>query len=226
MLHQNIPAIYRHAIHTWEVADSAALAALVVSAADKGKVAVQLAPYDVLVLKDDVAPEWVSMLVPGSLDASAIDVVDAAGYYTGADLETILAEIGATLTALTTDVATKTVQHIGVAISDETTAITAGTGKIAFVMPYDFELTEVIASLSTPQASGSAFTLDINQNSASILSTKLTIDNAESSSITAATPAVLSTTTLAKGDLLTIDVDQVGDGSAKGAKVYLVGAPA
>lgn len=116
-----------------------------------------------------------------------------------------------------------TIQCIPIACSDETTALTAGTGKVTFHMPFAFTLTEVIAGLTTPQSSGSIFTVNVNEAGSSILSTKLTIDNGEETSLTAAAPPVISDTALAKGAKITIDVDQVGDGTATGLKVYLVG---
>ncbi len=116
-------------------------------------------------------------------------------------------------------------QTIAIACSDETTALSAGASKVTFHMPYDFTLTEVIAGLTTAQASGSIFTVDINAAGTSILSTKLTIDNTEETSITAATPAVISTSALTKGQKMTIDIDQIGNGSATGLKVYFVGVP-
>lgn len=110
-----------------------------------------------------------------------------------------------------------------IACSDETTALTAGTAKRTFFVPYEFFLLEVQAALVVAQTSGSIFTVDINENGASILSTKLTIDNTESTSITAAAPPVISDPTLAKGAKITIDIDQIGDGTAKGLIVTLVG---
>jgi hypothetical protein len=110
-----------------------------------------------------------------------------------------------------------------VAASDETTALTAGTAKITFRMPRAVTLTAVRASLTTAQASGSIFTVDINESGASILSTKLTIDNTEKTSTTAATPPVISDTALADDAEITIDIDQIGNGSAKGLKVMLIG---
>jgi hypothetical protein len=110
-----------------------------------------------------------------------------------------------------------------VAASDETTAITAGTAKITFRMPRAVTLTAVRASLTTAQASGSIFTVDINEGGTSILSTKLTIDNTEKTSTTAATPPVISDTSLADDAEMTIDVDQIGNGTAKGLKVMLIG---
>ena len=90
-------------------------------------------------------------------------------------------------------------------------------------MPYAFTVTEVFASLGTAQTSGSIFTVDINEGGTSILSTKLTIDNTETDSDTAATPAVISDASLARRAIMTVDIDQVGDGAAKGLKVTLVG---
>jgi hypothetical protein len=112
---------------------------------------------------------------------------------------------------------------VQVAASDETTALTTGTAKITFRMPFAMTVTAVRASLSTTQSSGSIFTVDINDSGTTILSTKLTIDNGEKTSTTAATPAVISDTALADDAEITIDIDQVGDGTAKGLKVILIG---
>jgi hypothetical protein len=110
-----------------------------------------------------------------------------------------------------------------VAASDEGTALTTGTAKITFRMPRAVTLTAVRASLTTAQASGSIFTVDINETGTSILSTKLTIDNTEKTSTTAATPPVISDTALADDAEITIDIDQIGNGTAKGLKVMLIG---
>lgn len=112
---------------------------------------------------------------------------------------------------------------IGIACSDETTALTAGTGKVTFRMPYAMTLTAVRATLTTAQTSGSIFTVDINEGGTTILSTKLTIDNTEKTSTTAATPPVISDTALADDAEITIDIDQIGDGTAKGLKIWLIG---
>ena len=115
------------------------------------------------------------------------------------------------------------VQSIVVAASDETTALATGTAKVTFRMPYAFTLTSVRASLTTAQASGSIFTVDINEGGTTILSTKLTIDNTEKTSTTAATAAVISDVNLADDAEITIDIDQIGDGTAKGLKITLIG---
>ena len=112
-------------------------------------------------------------------------------------------------------------ETIAVAISDETTAITTGTAKVTFRMPYAFTVTSVKASLSTASSSGLP-TFDINEGGVSILSTTLSIDANEKTSVTAVTAAVVSDAALAADAEMTIDIDVAGTG-AKGAKIYIIG---
>jgi hypothetical protein len=114
-------------------------------------------------------------------------------------------------------------ESIIIAASDETTALTTGTAKVTFRMPYTFNLTGIRASLSTAQSSGSTFTVDVNEGVSSILSTEITIDNGQKTSTTAGTPPVISDAFLVDDAEITIDIDQVGDGTAKGLKVTLIG---
>ena len=128
----------------------------------------------------------------------------------------------ATTAFVTTAVADeKPIQAFGIACSDETTAITTGNAKATFRMPYAFTLTAVRASLTTASSSGLP-TIDINENGVSILSTKITIDVSERTSTTAATPPVISDSSLADDAEITIDIDVAGTGAA-GLKVYLIG---
>lgn len=103
-------------------------------------------------------------------------------------------------------------QSWAVACSDRSTPLTA-TAKVGrFRLPYDFTIVGVMADLGTAQASGNKVTIDVNKNGVSILSTKITIDNNETTSITAAIAAVLSSTICVAGDEITFDIDDV-DGS-------------
>jgi hypothetical protein len=126
-------------------------------------------------------------------------------------------------------------EHIAVAASDETTPITAATGKVKFRMPYAFNVDSVRCSLSTAQnttGAGTIFTVDINEGDAdldggnpiSILSTKVTIDDDETTSMTATTAPVLSDVALAADAEMTIDVDAIGaSADAAGLKCSLIG---
>jgi len=114
-------------------------------------------------------------------------------------------------------------QALILSCSDEGTALTAGNGKVKFRMPYAYKVTAVRASLTTAQATGGIFTVDINDGGTTILSTKLTIDNTEKTSTTAATPAVISDADLADDAEISVDIDSLGDGTATGLKVTLIG---
>lgn len=130
-----------------------------------------------------------------------------------------------TAAQLATDLGTnvKSLEHIAIACSDETTAVTTGTAKATFRMPYAFTLTAVRASVTTAPT-GSTLVIDINENGTTILSTKLSIDASEKTSTTAASAAVISDASLADDAEITIDFDQVGSTIAgAGVKVYLIG---
>lgn len=115
-------------------------------------------------------------------------------------------------------------ENIIIACSDETTAITTGTAKRTFRMPYAFTLTAVRASVTTAPT-GSTIIIDINEAGGSILSTKLSIDVSEKTSTTAASAAVISDGALADDAEITIDFDQVGSTIAgAGVKVYFIGS--
>lgn len=114
-------------------------------------------------------------------------------------------------------------QSIIVAASDETTALTTGTAKVTFRMPYAFTLSSVRASLTTAQTSGSLLTIDVKVGGVTVFSTKPTFDNTSKTTIGATTPPVLSTTALASDAEITVDITQIGDGTAKGLKVSLIG---
>ena len=107
------------------------------------------------------------------------------------------------------------------AASDLTSSITSGTDKAYFRMPRGMTLTEVRASLLTASTSG-AVTIDVNKNTVSVLSTLLTIDQDEKTSVTAAVPAVISDGTLADDDEIVIDIDGAGTG-AVGLIITLIG---
>ncbi len=145
------------------------------------------------------------------------------GRLSGGEITDLEASEVATLLALATTYQARATFPvvIGVALSDETTAITTGTAKVTIRAPYAFTLTSVLASLSTASSSGIP-TVDINESGSTILSTKLTIDAGEKTSTTAATAAVISDAAIADDAEITFDIDVAGTG-AKGLKVWLVG---
>jgi hypothetical protein len=88
-------------------------------------------------------------------------------------------------------------------------------------MPFAGTLTAVKASVNTAPV-GSTLVVDINESGTSVLSTKLSIDASETTSATAAVPAVISDSALSDNSIISIDIDQIGSGTAgEGLKVTL-----
>lgn len=123
-------------------------------------------------------------------------------------------------------------QHESIAIvcSDRVTPITAGSNLGSFVIPWDFTLIDLQASLTVAAASGT-FEVDALDDGTSMLSTLLTIDAGEVSSLTAAAgyafaplePGGPKSALIAKGSVVSIDVTDDGSGDAVGLIVYLMG---
>lgn len=114
-------------------------------------------------------------------------------------------------------------QYLGAAVSDEVTALTTGTAKITFRMPFPLTLTNLRISVTTAPT-GAALSVTLRRNGSVILSTPVTIDAGEKTSVTAATPCVISSAALASDDDMTVDILQVGSTIAgAGLKILLIG---
>lgn len=107
------------------------------------------------------------------------------------------------------------------AASDEGTALTTGTRKVTFRMPYAMTLTAVRASLTTAASTGLS-TFDVKMNGTSLLSTLVTVDATEKTSTTAVAAPVISTSALTDDAEITVDITGIGTG-ATGLKISLIG---
>tara|TARA_R110000824_G_scaffold297763_1_gene485987 strand:+ start:779 stop:1213 length:435 start_codon:yes stop_codon:yes gene_type:complete len=115
------------------------------------------------------------------------------------------------------------VQSFIIACSAETGDLATGNNVARIRMPYQFTLTAVRASVNVAPT-GSVLTVDINESGSTILSTKITIDASETTSVTAATPPVISDSSLADDSIIGIDIDGIGSTNAgEGLKVTLIG---
>lgn len=112
-------------------------------------------------------------------------------------------------------------EYVVIPISDLITNLTVGTTKAYFRIPFFATLNSVSASVLVAQTGGNILTFDINENGNSMLSTKITIDNNEKTSITATTQPVIANTALEADSEITFDIDQVGTAGAKGAVITL-----
>ena len=99
---------------------------------------------------------------------------------------------------------------LGLAFGDETTDIAVGTDKLTFQMPnFATTLTDVSVNVKTAPT-GSVATFDLNEAGTSVLSTKITIDSGEKTSVTASTPPVISESAIPANAIMTVDIDGVG----------------
>lgn len=111
-------------------------------------------------------------------------------------------------------------------VFDDATAATTGDGKVIFMIPVEcngMNLVDVEAYVTGASSSG-ALTIQVRNvtQAADMLSTAITIDQSETTSLTAATAPVIDAANddVATGDLIAIDVDGAGT-SAEGLGVVL-----
>ena len=114
------------------------------------------------------------------------------------------------------------------ACGNETTALSAGQ-VISFRMPFAMTLSAGIlgvkGSLVTAGTGVNLVTVDVNEAGGTILSTKLTFDATQTTSVSASTPVVISDVNLASDAIITVDVDQVDSGGVgAGLKISLIGS--
>lgn len=160
-----------------------------------------------------VSPDWLN-----DVQENIVEVILAAGIeLSKGDGSQLLDAINALIAAG----GTPPLESIIVAVTGEAVAVAGGLAKLTFRMPYAFTLTGVRASLVAASSSGSVV-IDINEGAGTVLSTKLSIDQGEKTSTTAASAAVISDAALADDAEITIDVDSAGTGAA-GLKVVLLG---
>jgi hypothetical protein len=115
-----------------------------------------------------------------------------------------------------------------VACGTETDAITTGTAKITFRMPFAMTLNAgeagVRASLTGAGSTSGTTTVDINEGGSTILSTKCTVDDGDLTSVGASSAVVVSDVNLADNASITVDVDAVTGGADEtGLKIQLIG---
>lgn len=89
------------------------------------------------------------------------------------------------------------------------------------VLPFAGTIVDIGATVDTAGTTG-LMTVDVNKNGTTLMSaTKITLDSTEKTSRTAATAPVLTTTALAVGDIITVDVDGIQTTPAKGLTIFI-----
>jgi hypothetical protein len=104
-----------------------------------------------------------------------------------------------------------------IALSAGTGNLATGTAVVTTRAPFALTLVQLPRISVSTAPVGSVITVDMNSGAtspATMLSTKLTIDASEKTSVTGSTQGVLSSTTMADNDIITFDIDSVGSSTA------------
>jgi hypothetical protein len=173
----------------------------------------------------NVGETALAFVTPGGGVSTFTALTDTPANFTGQTLKAVRVNAGETALEYFTPAGGTVKQSLVAALSDETTAIAAtATDVMTFRMPAGILTSTPLGvrlSLNGATTTG-IVTVDINVNGATILSTKLTIDATEKTSVTAATAAVVTASTITDDDIVSVDIDGVGDGTATGLKLILI----
>lgn len=119
------------------------------------------------------------------------------------------------------------IRYVQIRVFEAATDTATGDGKATFKVPSGLDGMNLISVDAEVDTAGTTGTTDIQihnvDNALDMLSTKLTIDSAETGSDTAATPAVINTSNdhINTNDIIRIDVDAVSTTAAKGLLITL-----
>lgn len=169
-----------------------------------------------------------SKTISNSINISVADS-KAVSVQSGVDVNESIADSKAGSNAINVSVAdSKAVSaagrysYIEYRILDKDTSHTVDTGVGGeFRVPTAMTISDVGAYFDTAGV-GSVTTVDINEGGTSILSTKITVDDGEKTSVTADAAPVISDGSIAADAILTFDVDGIGSGTAgKGLTVWM-----
>lgn len=116
-------------------------------------------------------------------------------------------------------------ERIEFACSDEVTPIEVAADLIRKEAGVNIAVLEIRAFLSTPQATGSAFSFDILKNGTTILEAPMSFTNTEDQVQGYPTAEITPGMTFAVSDVISVDCTQVGDGTACGLKINIIGRP-
>lgn len=112
--------------------------------------------------------------------------------------------------------------HMEIRCVEKATDLTVANdivGKI--LVPFKCKLISLRAIVDSAGVTGNSV-IDVNKNGTTVMTTdKITIETTETDSNDATTQPAITTSALAKGDILTIDVDSLSTTKPKGLVVHL-----
>jgi len=136
--------------------------------------------------------------------------------------DTTLTGAGTVLSPLSV-VATSVLTEISYAASDATTPLTVSDAGVMFAT-HDMTIQSVFGAIGIVGGTSGVTTIDIKKNGVSILSTLITVDFGEATSLTAAVQPVVSVSSILKGDKISANITTIsGGGTEAGLQITLNG---
>ena len=115
------------------------------------------------------------------------------------------------------------VTEMSYAASDATTPLTVSDAGVMFAT-HDMTIQSVFGAIGIVGGTSGVTTIDIKKNGVSILSTLITVDFGEATSLTAAVQPVVSVSSILKGDRISTNITTIsGDGTEAGLQIILNG---
>ena len=111
-----------------------------------------------------------------------------------------------------------------VACSSESDDLETGDDKVQFRMPFQFELTDILANVNVAPT-GADINVQVQEDGTNIMSgVGITIDATETSSSSSATQPTITDSTLASNSIISVDLDLVGSTlTGTGLKINFIG---
>lgn len=101
------------------------------------------------------------------------------------------------------------VEALDTALFSRSSVLSVVTGAGRFYVPRARDILAVVAAVGTAPT-GAAILIDVNKNGTTIFTTQANRPSIAIGATKVAAPAVPAVTTVAAGDLLSVDVDQIG----------------
>lgn len=151
------------------------------------------------------------------------DFLSIAGGLTSVTSDATLTGDGTALSPLGV-VAVPIAAEMAFAASDQTTPLVVATNIAGIFAEFDMTLESLFAGVGVLGTTSGGTRIQIQKNGVDMLSTPITIDHGDTTSLTATTPPVISVSSITRGDRISVDIQDItGGGTEAGLQIVLNG---
>ena len=110
------------------------------------------------------------------------------------------------------------------AASDQTTPLIVASNIAGIFAEFDMTLESLFAGVGVLGTTSGGTRIQIQKNGVDMLSTPITIDHGDTTSLTATTPPVISVSSITRGDRISVDIQDISGGATEaGLQIVLNG---